>query len=106
MREAMAITGYVPDKLVAEIKSVDYVDVMPERDVNDVVIRVATADIEDARIGSTDKGNLTMVQLILRDNAKVETVAQSSASPDGMRAFDDPVLNRVRQEATVRVIMI
>ncbi|WP_299864016.1 hypothetical protein [uncultured Hoeflea sp.] len=106
MREAMAITGYVPDKLAAKMKSLEFVDVMPERDVNDVVMRVATSDIEDARIGSTDKSNLTMVQLILRDNTKVETIFRSNTSPEGMRAFNDPVLNRVRQEATTRVIMI
>lgn len=106
MREAMAITGFVPKDQASNLKKMDFVEVMPERDITSVVMRVATSDVEEARIGSTDKNDLTMVQLILRDKTTVETIVRSGSTAAGLRAYNDPVLNRVSQEATAKVIMI
>jgi hypothetical protein len=49
---------------------------------------------------------MTLVQFILRDGARIETVIHSEATPEGMRAFRDPVLNRVTQEATAKQITL
>jgi hypothetical protein len=106
MREAMAVTGFIPKDQASNYKEFEFLEVMPERDVESVVMRVATGDVEEARIGSTDKNGLTMVQLILRDETTIETVVRTSGTEPGLRAFNDPVLNRVCQEATIRVIMI
>lgn len=105
MREAMAVTGYLAVEAVDGIKSAGQIDIFPERDVRDVRMRVAGADIEDVRIGGTE-GGLTLVQLILRDGVAVETIIQATADPSGMRAYHDPVLNRIRQEATAKKIML
>lgn len=108
MREAMAVTGYLQEaaaKALVGGKAGASVEVQPERDVKDVVVRVATADIEDTRVGSTTQGQ-TLVQLILRHGASVETVVRTAATPAGYQAFHDPVLNRVRQEATAKKIMV
>lgn len=105
MREAMAVTGYVGADRVEQIRHAGQVEVWPERDIVDVVIRVRSDDIEDVRVGGTEAGR-TLVQLILRDGATVETAQRATADPKGMRAFHDPVLNRVRQEATAKKIML
>ena len=108
MREAMAVTGFIHEDIANKLlkgTADRSIEVRPERDVKDVLVRVTTADVEETRIGSTEGGQ-TLVQLILRHNAGVETVVRTSASPEGFRAFHDPVLNRVRQEATAKVIMV
>jgi hypothetical protein len=104
----MAVTGYVQKSVadaLANKKADGFVEVKPERDVEDVVARVAAADIVETRVGSADGGQ-TLVQIILRHGAKVETVLRTSADPAGFAAFHDPVLNRVRQEATAKKIMV
>jgi len=105
LREAMAVTGYIASSEVPNIRKASYVDVRPERDVSDVVARVKGSDVEDVRQGSTE-GGLTLVQLVLRTGASVETVQRTTVDVAGMRAFHDPVLNRVRQEATAKQIMV
>ena len=108
MREAMAVTGYVAKNVADALsnkKSEAAVEVRPERDVEDVVARVAASDVVETRVGSTE-GGYTMVQLILRDGAKVETVMRTEANAKGFAAFHDPVLNRVRAQATAKVIMV
>jgi hypothetical protein len=105
MREAMAVTGYIPAKEVKALRKAESIEIRPERDIADVVVRVAGKDIEEVREGSTE-GSLTAVQVILRQGATVETVHRVKANPAGMKAFHDPVLNRVRQEASAKVIMI
>jgi len=109
MREAMAVTGYVPAELATQLSNgssgIGNIEVRPEREVQDVVMRVATTDIHETRVGPTEQG-LTLVQLILRDGAPVETVVRAAASHAGLRAFHDPVLSRIRQEATAKKIMV
>lgn len=105
MREAMAVTGYIGADYVDKIKHSDQIEIWPERDVKEVVIRVKGKDVEDVRVGSTQSGS-TLVQLILRDGSPVETAVRATIDPHGMKAFHDPVLNRIRQEATAKKIML
>lgn len=105
MREAMAITGYVPDGEVAGLASAQTISVHPEREVDGILMQVQGADVESVRLGRTE-GGLTLVQLILRDGAEVRTVTVTKTDAQGMRSFHDPVLNRIRQEATAKKIMI
>jgi hypothetical protein len=109
MRNAMAVTGYVNDKTSADLTRLKAlggsIDVSPERSVRDVVIRVSWSDVDETRVGATEAG-MTLIQLILRDGATVETIIRSEASPAGLRAFSDPVLNRVVQEATAKSITV
>lgn len=105
MREAMAITGYIPASRVERVSSARFVEVFPERNVSSVLMRVRSRDIAEIRVGSTQEG-LTLVQLILLEGAEVQTVTLTSADAEGMRAFHDPVLNRIRQEATAKKIMV
>ena len=108
MKEAMAVTGYVDQSVAAALSKGSVktsVDVRPERDIKEVVARVLASDIASVRTGATKNGQV-LVQLILREGARVETVVAVAASPNGMRAFHDPVLNRVRQEATAKKIMV
>ena len=109
MREAMAVTGFVHASATLDTAQLSggtgTIEIRPERDVDQVLIRVATSDVEEVRIGGTHSG-MTLVQLILRDGAAVETVVKSTATPPGMRVFHDPVLNRVTQEATAKSITV
>lgn len=105
MREAMAVTGYVAADYVDRIKQSDQIEIWPERDVSEVVMRVKGKDVEDVRVGSTQSGH-TLVQLILREGSSIETAVQARVDPQGMKAFHDPVLNRIRQEATAKKIML
>lgn len=108
MREAMAVTGYLDEVLAKHLvagEAIPYVEVRPEAHIVDVVVRVRTGDIAETRVASSKDG-LTLVQLILKDAASVETIVRTSADEKGLRAFHDPVLNRVRQEATAKKIAI
>jgi hypothetical protein len=101
----MAITGYVHAEAIKTLRSTERVDVYPEQDVREIRMRVAGSDIAEVRSGATAAG-LTVVQLILKDGAKVQTVVEATADAKGMRAFHDPVLNRIRQEATAKKIFV
>jgi hypothetical protein len=109
MRQVMAVTGYVEASVARDpshlSKKKGPIEIRPERNVKDVVIRVAASDVEEVRVGATRAG-MTLVQLILRRGAPVETVIRSEATPEGLQAFRDPVLNRVTQEATAKNIAI
>jgi hypothetical protein len=105
MREAMAITGYIRSEDLKSLQSAERAEVYAEHDVPEVRMRVAGSDIAEVRAGSAT-GGLTMVQLILRQGAHVQTVVESTADAKGLRAFHDPVLNRIRQEATAKKIFI
>jgi hypothetical protein len=105
MREAMAVTGYLEEALVDKIALMEQVELRPELEVEDVFIRVRGSQIEEVRVGSAKKG-WTLVQLILREGAITETAVRVGTSNSGMKAYHDPVLNRVRQEATAKKIML
>lgn len=105
MAERYAVTGYVPDEVARGLNrgGSGSVDVRPERGVQEVAARVQLAEVEDVRVGSSSNGE-TLVQLILRDEATVETVLRSQASSKGLQRFHDPNLDRLRLAATAKVI--
>lgn len=105
MREAMGVTGYFDSGIVSGLSSIETIDLQPERAVADIYIRVRGEDVEEVREGGELDG-LTLVQLILKDGASVETIHRVSASAEGLTAYHDPVLNRVRQEATAKKILL
>jgi len=105
MHEALAVTGYIETNKIDEIKAMEKIEIWPEQDIEDVVIRVNTTDVAEVRVGSTKAGR-TLVQLILRNEAVVETIVRTSADSEGLQAYHDPVLNRIRQEATAKKILL
>jgi len=105
MKEAMAVTGYVSEKDAALLKSKKVFEIYPDKEVDEVSMRVYGEDAAEIRVGSSSGGK-TLVQVILRDGAKIETVVSSEASPRGFERFHDPVINRIRQQAIAKVIMI
>lgn len=105
MREAMAITGYVLEDEVEGLSSAATIDVRPERDVDAILMQVRGTDVDEVRVGSTEGGK-TLVQLILREGAEVRSVTIMQNDAKGFRAFHDPLLNKIRQEATAKKIMI
>ena len=109
MKEALAVSGYIPNKTLELIqsKSCDhpFVDVMPEHSVESVFARVSLEDVDDVRIGA-EEGGKTFVQLILREAAAVETVEKTFASLKGLGRLQDPLLMKARAQAVANVIMI
>jgi hypothetical protein len=106
MKEAMAVTGYVPDAVAKTLndKGAGAVDVYPERGVDEVAARIQKSEIAEARVGSSSRGT-TLVQLILAKDATVETVVRTKANAKGLQRFYDPNLARLRQAAMANVIM-
>jgi hypothetical protein len=107
MKEALAVTGYVEDKVAQHLRALSpgKVDVRPERGVHDVLMRVDGADVAEVRTGSSAHGE-TLVQLILRDGAAVETVVRAVASAAGVARLNDPALIRLTAAATAKQIMV
>ena len=101
MREAMAVTGYVESDSVDDFIKQKTIEIRPDRDVPELVVRVASSDVEDVRVGNKSSG-FTLVQLVLRDNAVIETVQITIGNTDQIKPFDDPILNGIRQEATAK----
>jgi hypothetical protein len=108
MREAMAITGYVSDALAQALASGKAaggaIEVKPERGYDDVVARVNRSDVTEVRVGASVKGE-SLVQLILRKDATVETIVRTPANVKGLQRFYDPTLNRLIQAATAKNII-
>jgi|SRR6185436_4745333 len=104
MAEAIAVTGYVSDKVARQLRSGKWesIDVHPERKEGDTFVRVAASAVRDARVGSSKAGR-TLVQLILNDDATIETVVRSA--PRGQRFFD-PTLARITAAAIANKIEI
>jgi len=103
--EKYAVTGYVPDNVARELKAKhpNSVEIHPERGVRDVLVRVNGSDISEVRSGSSEQGE-TLVQVLLRDGAQVETVIRSSADFKGLTRFHDPTISRLTASATAKVI--
>jgi hypothetical protein len=104
MAEAIAVTGYVPDKVAKQLRKSGWesVDVHPERKEGDTFVRVSASAVRDVRIGASKTGR-TLVQLILQDDAEIETVTRSV--PKGQRFFD-PTLARITAAAIANKIEI
>lgn len=109
MKEVLAVTGYVGAEVGARLikspKGQGAVQVWPQHGHHDVAARLDLGDVSEVRVGATSGGE-TLVQLILRDGAPVETVIQSKASIDGLRRFHDPALDAMRLAATAKVIVV
>ncbi|HWW61488.1 MAG TPA: hypothetical protein VN181_08985 [Thermoanaerobaculia bacterium] len=104
MAEAIAVTGYVDDKVARQLSKPKWasVDVHPDRKEGDTFVRVAESAVRDVRIGSSRSGR-TLVQLILNDEATFETVVRSV--PKGQRFFD-PTLARITAASIANKIEI
>ena len=108
MKAAYAVTGYLSNQLARKLSNkelTDVVDVKPEIGHDEVVARVRIDQIAEVRLGSSSKGD-TLVQLILRDNAQVETIIKTSANLKGIQQFHDPVLTRLVASATAKSIAV
>jgi hypothetical protein len=105
--EKYAVTGYLPDQVAHALKPkhAGAIEVLPERGSHDVLMRVQGQDIAEVRTGSSSDGH-TMVQLILRDGAPVETVVRSTADAKGLTRFNDPAIGRLTASATAKVIAV
>jgi hypothetical protein len=107
MKEAFAVTGYLPDKALQDLESsrTGKIDVRVERGSDEVVMRVDQADIEEIRTGVSVK-NESLVQVILRADAAVKTVVKTQANIKGVARFNDPVLQRLTATATAKSIAV
>jgi hypothetical protein len=109
MKVALAVTGFLDEKIYRKLSASKlkdrFIDVRPEKEIDSVFMRVAVENIAETRAGASDSG-YTLVQLILRENSAVETVSRMTANLSGLQEFHDPILNRVRQEATAKKIFI
>ena len=107
MNEMFAVTGYVADDVAKQLsgRPSGHVHVKPERGYDDVLMRVDAADIKEVRTGSSSQGE-TLVQLILSEGARVQTVIRTTADSKGIARFHDPALTRLIAAATVKVIMV
>lgn len=107
MKEAFAVTGYVPEKALQDLESgrTAKIDVRIERGSDEVVMRVDQADIAEVRAGASVKKEI-LVQVILRSGASVETVVRAQASLKGVARVNDPLLQRLTATATAKSIAI
>jgi hypothetical protein len=107
MKEAFAVTGYVPGNTLRKLESggAGKIDVSVERGSDEVIMRVDRADVAEIRTGASVK-NETLVQLILRPDAAVETVVKTQANVKGVARFNDPMLQRLTATATAKSITV
>ena len=109
MKEAFAVTGYVKNEIARKLDSgkfdAEHLDVRVESKSDLVVMRVKKTDISEARLGASAKGEV-LVQIILVDNAHVQTIINHDASVKGLRRFNDPVVQRLTALATVKSISV
>src|SRR5690348_9318824 len=107
MADRFAITGYVPDNVAKQLKAQQPgpIETSPERGYSDVLMRVDGADVAEVRIGASTQGE-TLVQLILRDSAPVETIIRTTADAKGVSRFHDPTLTRLTAVAVAHSIAV
>jgi hypothetical protein len=106
MREAFALTGYLPDHLAKTLvaRQSGPVEVRPEPGYTEVVARVDCADVDEVRLGPSAHGE-TLVQLILRPDANVQTVQHFVANVAGLKRLNDPVLARLTASVHAKSII-
>ena len=104
--EKFAITGYVAKDIAGRLKAqaAGAIHVSPERGQTDVVMGVDGSAVAEVRIGATVKGQ-TLVQLILKEGAAVETIIRSKANIAGITRLNDPAIQRLTAAATVKSIV-
>jgi hypothetical protein len=107
MRQAIAVTGYLSDQAAQKLaaKHPGLIEIKPEPGPYEVVVRVDGVDVEEVRTGSSTHGE-TLVQLILRPDAPVQTVVHALASTAGLERLQDPILGRLTASAAPKVIMV
>jgi len=109
--QALAVTGYVSAELVSEltdgawISSGKRAEIQVQPGMDEVLMRVDASDVHEVRCGATSKGH-TVVQLILKARAQVETVVKTVASLEGITRLNDPTLQRLTASATAKMILI
>ena len=109
MAEVFAVTGYVADDVAKSVSAKKWagsggsVDVRPDRDTDDVFVRVPAESVREVRVGASRAGT-TLVQIFLKPGAAVESVIRHRADIDGLKRFYDPALARVAAAAIANVI--
>ncbi|HWW61487.1 MAG TPA: hypothetical protein VN181_08980 [Thermoanaerobaculia bacterium] len=109
MAEAFAVTGYVPDAVAQQlgkdgwVSSGSVVEVRPDREVQDVYVRISSDAVQKVKVGAS-RGGTTLVQIILQGNANIESVIRHKATAEGLTRFYDPTLARVAAAAIANVI--
>jgi hypothetical protein len=107
MREAFAVTGYVPSHRATALGGGQPgpVDVGPEPGHTVVGARLDCAEVDEVRLGPSAHGE-TLVQLILRPDAKVQAVQHLVANVAGLRRLNDPVLARLTASVHAKSIIV
>jgi len=109
MAEAYAVTGYVSESVASTIRNEGWVssgsvvDIRPDREAEDVYVRVASDAVKEVRVGAS-RGGSTLVQIILKRGASVESVIRHKATAEGLTRFYDPTLARIAAAAVANVI--
>ena len=108
MKEAIAVTGYVPDDVAKQLtggKHRSPVKVFAQAGREEVFARIDPAQIAEVRAGASSQGT-TLVQLILKENAPVETIISSLAARDWLQRLNDPVLGSLIERIKWKVIFV
>jgi hypothetical protein len=107
MREAFAVTGYVSADQAVRLRETreGVVELSPEQEAGQVSMRVEAGDVTEVRVGAS-RGKQTLVQLLLKDGATVETVVRHRATAQGLSQIFDPALHQLTASATAKKIMV
>lgn len=107
MREAFAVTGYVAADQAARLRDSKegVVELSPEQEAGQVSMRVEASDVAEVRVGAS-RGKQTLVQLLLKEGATVETIVRHKATAQGLSQIFDPSLHQLTASATAKKIMV
>jgi len=108
MKEAMAVTGYVPDDVAKQLTGGKHggpVKVFAQPGREEVFAQIDPSQIAEVRDGASSQGT-TLVQLILKENAPVETIISSRANRDGLSRLHDPVLGSLIERIKSKSIYV
>jgi hypothetical protein len=90
---AYAVLGYVPDQVAKSLGSQAHgqaIELRVERGKDHEVIRIQPHDVAGVLHGASHNGE-TSVQVLLKENAQVETVSRGVAGDLFLRQIKDPV---------------
>jgi len=91
MTQMEAVVGYLPDDVAKGLGSGGHnkgpIEVRLDRGSEELLVKVDPKDVAGVLLGASRNGE-TGVQLLLRENAKVDTVARGTAS-DFLRPIKD-----------------
>jgi len=106
-RTAFAVIGYVDDTTAASLASGalrEPIEVRVDPGTTDMIVRIDPTHVQDVRLGASSKGH-TLVQLVLKDAARYETVIKPAAGQSELQLLRDPVLSHLTARAVLSVIM-